>query len=321
MIFMLSRELLDACTQRTSFLIKLHEIQNKKFRKFVDSKWLLPIGIVNFLGLLLKNRVINSKLKYRLAIVAIAKNEGDYLEEWLDYYKSVGVSHIYIYDNDSCDNTEDICNKYPNFVTYNKIKGKKRQCDAYNDALNRYGKLCKYMAMIDCDEFIFAPPTNDNVVQKIEKNFLLDNRVGGLVINWEIFGSSNFIKKPFGKVTDNFLYRASDDFEKNKHVKTICMPQKVIGFVNPHYAIYLPNYFAVNEENEVVKGAFTKEVHNRILRINHYFTKSKEEFMAKRKRGMADNLDIRSNDDFIEHDKNEVFDDSLKKYNIKNNLV
>ncbi|MBR0260666.1 MAG: glycosyltransferase family 2 protein [Selenomonadaceae bacterium] len=41
---------------------------------------------------------------YDLAIVAILKNEGRYLKEWLDYHLSAGVDHFYLYDNDSTDN-------------------------------------------------------------------------------------------------------------------------------------------------------------------------------------------------------------------------
>ncbi|WP_270312671.1 glycosyltransferase family 2 protein, partial [Ligilactobacillus agilis] len=257
----------------------------------------------------------SKNIGYKLAIVSIVKNEGKYLEEWIEYYNSIGVDHIYIYDNESIDNTEEICNKYSDKVSYFKINGKVRQCDAYNDALNRYGNSCEYMAMIDSDEFIFAPPTNENILGKITSHFQSNKKVGGLAINWEMFGSSGYTKKPDGRVTDNFIYRATDNFEKNKHIKTICNPRKVAGFVNPHYAVYMPGYYAVDAEDNVSKGAFTEVVHNKELRINHYFTKSKEEFLAKRARGMADNLDIRKISDFDEHDRNEVFDDSLKKYN------
>lgn len=309
-------ELLNACTKSSPIVIKLHEIQNKKFRNFCDSKCLYPIGVVRLLKLYLKNKIFNPRdIKHKLAIVSIVKNEGSYLEEWINYYTSIDIDHIYIYDNESSDNTEEICNKYSSKVSYFKIRGKMRQCDAYNDALNRYGNLYEYMAMIDGDEFIFAPPTNENVLDKITNYFQSDRKVGGLAINWAIFGSSGYTEKPNGKVTDNFIYRANDDFEKNKHVKTVCNPRRVAGFVNPHYAVYLPGYYAVDTENNVTRGAFTKLVHNKVLRINHYFTKSKEEFLAKRARGMADNLDIRDISDFDEHNRNEIFDDSLKKYN------
>lgn len=44
--------------------------------------------------------------KHEIAIVAIAKNEGLYLKEWIEYHKLVGVTKIYFYDNESEDNTK-----------------------------------------------------------------------------------------------------------------------------------------------------------------------------------------------------------------------
>ncbi|MCP0887611.1 glycosyltransferase family 2 protein [Ligilactobacillus sp. WILCCON 0076] len=314
----LNREFLDACTQRTSLVISLHKVQNQKFRKFCDSKALLILGCLNFLRLLFLKK-LKSNPKYELAVVAIVKNEGLYLEEWLKYYYSIGVGQCYIYDNDSSDNTKQILKKYDDFVTYKKISGAKRQYDAYNDALNHYRKDCKLMAMIDGDEFIFCPPNNTKVIETISSYFK-DKSIGGLGVNWEIFGSSHLENKPDGLVTDNFVYRAENTFEKNKHIKTICDPNKVVGFINPHYATYLPGYKAINENGKVVTGAFTHYVSTNIIRVNHYFTKSKAEFVLKKARGMADNLSIRNSNDFKMHDKNDVLDESMKKYNQLNGL-
>ncbi|WP_423789892.1 glycosyltransferase family 2 protein [Liquorilactobacillus nagelii] len=309
----MKREFLDACTQRTRIVIKLHNIKNNKFRCFCDSKWLLPLGLINFIKLnfLLKKK---HRYKYNLAVVAIVKNEGSYLNEWLNYYMSIGVDHCYIYDNYSSDNTVEVLKEYSDFVTYKKISGKRRQNDAYNDALNNFKNDCKLMAMIDVDEFIFCPPDNENVVPCIDSYFA-NPEVGGITVNWQIFGSSNFSKRPTGLVTDNFVYRSKNNFYKNKHIKTICNPRKVVGFVNPHYPIYLPRYKAVNENYNNVVGAFSREISTNLIRINHYFTKSKEEFLKKRSRGMADNLSFRQMKDFEKHDKNDIFDESLRKYN------
>ena len=41
---------------------------------------------------------------YDLAVVAIFKDEGRYLREWLDYHLLAGVEHFYLYNNDSADN-------------------------------------------------------------------------------------------------------------------------------------------------------------------------------------------------------------------------
>ena len=41
-----------------------------------------------------------------IAIVALAKNEEFYIEEWLDYYRKLGVSKFYIFDNNEVGNND-----------------------------------------------------------------------------------------------------------------------------------------------------------------------------------------------------------------------
>ena len=93
-----------------------------------------------------------------LAFACIAKNESPYIEEWINFHHKQGVSHFFIYDNESTDNFRDVLKPYieSGLVTYRLIKGKCRQCDAYNMALANYGRNFKYMGFIDCDEFVFV---------------------------------------------------------------------------------------------------------------------------------------------------------------------
>lgn len=117
------------------------------------------------------------------------------------------------------------------------------------------------------------------------------------------------------------MYRSKKDFEKNRHVKSIVDPRKTIGFLSdPHAPIYLPGYHAINEKEEEVVGPILPVISTDIIRINHYFTKSKEEFLQKRSRGRATKSGQRNMQDFIDHDRNDVFDDSMRKYNNNNNL-
>ena len=42
------------------------------------------------------------------------------------------------------------------YVLYHTIKGKAQQFNAYNDALKKYTHEFKYMAFIDCDEYLLS---------------------------------------------------------------------------------------------------------------------------------------------------------------------
>lgn len=42
----------------------------------------------------------------KTAIVTIAKDEEKYIVEWLNYYRSLGASHFFIYDNNDIGNNQ-----------------------------------------------------------------------------------------------------------------------------------------------------------------------------------------------------------------------
>ncbi|MCC4384124.1 glycosyltransferase family 2 protein [Limosilactobacillus reuteri] len=307
---------LKASTKTLSASLKFHElVKNTKLRKIVDIL-LIPVGFAK-----LKKREKNLRtLKYdnnrQLFIVAIVKDEEQYIDEWVQYHLMIGFDKIIIYDNSDNNKIYNSLKKFikNNTVSYQKMSGAVRQMDAYNDALNKVMKKDCYLMFLDADEFIFLKNKNINFKKKVNEVFNKNDYIGGLVINWEIFGSSHYKNKPNGLVTQNYIYRSKYNFIKNNHVKTICDPQKVAGVLNPHYPEYLEGYNAVNLELKNVYGAFNKPNKKASIRINHYFTKSKAEFMKKKSRGMADSNLQRGIKDFEIHDRNEIYDDSMKRY-------
>lgn len=302
---------IKASMKRFPLCIRLHDgISNWKLRNLIDIM-LFPFAYIYQIYLdYFKPQVHGGG--YALSVVAIMKNEAPYLKEWIDYHmKVVGVEHFYLYDNDSKDNPFSILKPYIDrgFITYKVIKGTKRQHDAYNDALNTYSDETKYMAFIDIDEFIYCG--DKSILDFLDNNLCDKDSVGGIVLNWLLFGSSGHSSKPEGGVLENYIYRAKYDFKENYHVKTICEPTKTLAFVNAHYAVYKHGIHAENISGHEVYGAKSKPVEG-VPVIYHYFTKSREEFNAKRLRGKADDWRIRGEAEFDKFDQNEVLDLNLK---------
>ena len=98
---------------------------------------------------------------YDLAVLAILKDEGHYLKEWLDYHLAAGVDHFYLYDNESSDNQAEVAKPYveAGLVDYFPTPGKVMQYAVYNDAVKKFKFFCRYMAFIDGDEFIYPRNT------------------------------------------------------------------------------------------------------------------------------------------------------------------
>ncbi len=259
----------------------------------------------------------NNKYDDNLSFVAIAKNEGPYIKEWIEFHKLVGVTKFYIYDNESTDNLEDVLRDYINSgeVVYKYFPGRAQQLVAYQEAVNNYKNKTKYMGFIDLDEFVM-PVEQDSLVYAIDDIMKKDNKIAGVGVNWLVYGSSGLTKKPAGLVIENYKYRSVNDFEVNKHIKTICNPRRVIKMLDPHSCEYERDYYCVNENGEKITGPFNYGCDYKKLRINHYFCKSKSEYIKKKDRGLADHAENlkRTMTDFYAHDKNDIYDYVMEPY-------
>ncbi len=250
-----------------------------------------------------------------LSIVAIVKNEADYIDEWIRYHLLVGVDRFFIYDNGSTDETLNVLQKYidQGIVVLRTHLGIGQQLNVYNDALRRYRLMSKYIAFIDVDEFLYSCEPEKTVRQQIDELFALYPNAGGIAANWRMFGSGGHVSKPEGGVLENFLYRSKDDGKGTRCVKTIANPRRVYRYVHAHYPMYYKGYYSVDESGKRVDGWANPVKEIRRLRINHYFTKSKEEWIVRRQLGRVDrkHFEARTMDEFYAHDNNDIYDDGM----------
>lgn len=259
------------------------------------------------------------KLEDFLSIVCIAKNEGEYIKEWVDFHLLAGVDRIYLYDNESQDNMKNELEPYivSGKVVYTYFPGKAKQLDAYNDAIKKYKYKTKYMAFIDADEFLLPENQNDDLKTVIDKIMTEHKHAGGIGVNWRVYGSSGYEKKPDGLIIENFTHRGGFSAPGNDCIKTIANPRLISEYRHVHYPKYVKNYYNVNEDGIRLDGWSNECGDTKYLRINHYFTKSKEEWIKRRSIGKADtkdNNDKRSIEEFIKHDRNEIYDPIMLKY-------
>ena len=256
----------------------------------------------------------NFKPKNYLSIVAIAKNEATYIAEWIEFHKLVGVEKFYIYDNESDDNLCEVLASYiqSGVVDYHFCPGKVMQEWAYNDILETACKETYWLAMIDLDEFIV--PIEKATVPMILKDF---ESFGGLGVHWLIYGSAGKDKMEDGLVLERFKDHSEVCFSINIQFKSIVNPRWV-SKIGIHNCVYSKGY-CVNENYEKIEGEhYGDRITAHKIRINHYFTKSKEEFLKKRERGRATMQDVKRVDEHFEiHDRNEIKNDTIMDKYIK----
>lgn len=267
---------------------------------------------------------------HELAITVIVKNEAIYMTEWLDYHIAAGVSKFYIYDNESTDHLKEVLSPYieNNTVEYIYYPGKYRQLEAYNESLLLHKFECRYMGFIDIDEFLL-PLQNERLIDVLNDIMAANPSAGGVAINCKSFGSSGHKTIPSGGVLKSYLYRAPDGYDWSifpwkwdAHIKTIANPRRVRVAASPHHFLYCWNCQAVDEKGNHVYDMdnFVATTHR--IRVNHYFTKSKSEWLAKQMKGKADVAGLRPVEEFEWRDRNDVYDDTIVQYYewLKSNL-
>ena len=222
-----------------------------------------------------------------LLLCAIAKDEGQYVKEWVDFHLNLGVSKIIIYDNDSSVplSPTDFAGveQLVDIVSWRTELGVAPQVPAYNDCLIQHSDQFHWILFLDLDEFLNLK-VDDNVPDFL-KRF---SEAEGVAINWRMFGSAGLDKNDCNPVLHRFLQASSDVFAPNAHVKTMFRPNSVSG-VGVHTPEFLEGARLVNPSNlAIAHGSLQWNIDLNIAQINHYFVKSKEEFARKRLRGRAD---------------------------------
>lgn len=254
----------------------------------------------------------------KLAAVVIAKNESDYIAEWIAYHKVQGFEKIYLYDNDSTDTMKECIQPFidEGFVVYHQIHGNKQQGNAYTHALHHYGKYCKYMAFIDCDEFLTPCNYGDHIVNILDQFFKQHPAAGGLAVNWCMYGSSHLIDKPKGKLIDNFVWRAEIGKDGTQIIKSIVRPECCLKWVHPHYPVYRLGYDGIGFDGQIVPmWEHPIEDYEGVM-ICHYFTKSKNQWIKRRAMGQCSTGKNKPRPlaDFYRHDNNDIMDERAKAY-------
>lgn len=263
-------------------------------------------------------------MKHHLAICAIVKNEHDYLLEWIAYHRLVGVDHFLIYNNssDGDDGTTDLLNKLHRIGAVDHVPWPDRpnwtlpggvhlrpQVPAYYDGVERLRNDAEWLAFIDVDEFIL-PLQRDDLPSTLE----FYQQFGGVGANWRMFGTSGETKKTNIPVCQRFTMAAFPGNIVNQHVKCIARTALIrdVGVHRP----FLKNGLLVDEHGRQIthSSGFRYPVSYDILRINHYYSKSREEWLAKVARGRASHPQKRNENSITDAHFNDEPDTFILKF-------
>ena len=242
----------------------------------------------------------------KVNMLCIAKNEDRYIDEWVQYHKKLGIDEFYIYENNwRCNLNYEYINKIP-------FDGNAKQIPAYNHYFENYSDKADWVVVIDIDEFIVLKKHNN--IKELITDY--DNgQVDGIGINWVLFGDNGL-----DKVYDD-NYSVIDRFTRsgaspNRHVKVIVKSIKDLKYKNPHTPEH--GLKIIDTSHNRIIGPFNCTGITEVAQINHYHTKTKEEYLAKINRGRATTTKFKNVSNFNPHNQNEVED--LQAFNFYHDI-
>jgi hypothetical protein len=220
-----------------------------------------------------------------LSICAIYRDEAPYLREWVEFHRLVGAERFFLYDNGSRDDHRSVLAPYveQGTVVLHDWPVFPGQLQAYDHALRQHGAGSRWIAFLDLDEFLFSP--TGSPLPEILAGYEQYPAVGA---NWSVFGTSGHVEKPEGLVIENYVWRCLQSQEGNRQIKSIVDPSRALHARDPHHFEYAGGAQAVDENEEPIRYARNAAASWQRLRVNHYFTRSEQEFKAKLEKGKAD---------------------------------
>ena len=223
------------------------------------------------------------------AVTAIARNEGRYVAEWVTYHALRGADRIIIYDNESDDDTAAVIAKISNKLPVERVSWPILRNDfnftqkaAYEDAAKRLKLDVDFIAFIDIDEFLGGDI--DDVGAILNQ---IDPAVDAIAVQQVLFGSSGQEREVPGLVIERFTKSAAPNHPGHSWFKSLVRPLSFVSMETVH-SVVTNGLQAYADGSTLDRPSSNVRQANRIclhpMRINHYTTKSREEWARKQAR-------------------------------------
>jgi len=242
-----------------------------------------------------------------LSVGCLFRNEAHSIKEWIEHYLFHGVTHFYLIDDASDDESCAILEPYVSRgivtlfkATWDRYLG--RQRDMYNHYILGRLNESAWLLMLDMDEYMWSPRSVD-----LKDVLASCTHLGQIQVDHTLFGSAGHELQP-DSIVGGFLRRTKETPTKapgNRKYFVNC--RFSFSSLNIHHATF------VNKEDEEKRFLLLNADY---FRMNHYSCQSLAFWVdVKCKRGDGDFWRSRTRADFNEIDINDCYDDALLKQN------
>lgn len=211
----------------------------------------------------------------RTALIAIAKNENLYIQEWLDYHLNMGFSTIIVADNDDQLVLSGFSSPRVIIKDYTGVEAV--QGKAYTQLFRQYRKDYDWIFFCDVDEFLVI---EDGDVNTFLSSFPED--VDTVRLNCKHFTDNEQLDTDDYRVFDRFLTPVEVD--NDRFAKSfINTKMKLTKFIIYGHGIYNTDLKSVDAEgNPCTTDKKLDKVLHKVAWVNHYRTKTIGEYIRQK---------------------------------------
>lgn len=226
----------------------------------------------------------------KICILAIIYNEHPYLKEWIDWHMSLGINDFYLIEDYNSMSHKDIIDQYDNvhLIDIHSLLHSKiddfclRQCVSYKLLIKQLKQDYDWCLVIDVDEFLEFEDGYD-------LNMLLNdfNKYYGVLLYWKVYGANGYINKPDCGVQE--AYKNENNIYDKVFNTFMC---KSLYNLNTKFAM-LNMHICIGAVNTDFKRSLTaiNKTYSKAW-LNHYYTKSLEEYKLRPNINNSRNLDV-----------------------------
>lgn len=256
-------------------------------------------------------------------VCLIAKNEAPYLVEWLAYHRVLGFDEVIIYENNSDDQSATILKKLAaaGKVTHRKWtlgKNESPQITAYQNAFAKV--KTDWILFIDADEFLVLH--NARTVNEFLAPLHARPEVSSIGINWRLFGDSHMPASDGRPVMERLRLASEPDFVVNNHLKSFTRVKALRKMVHMH--VCDTSGLLVHPSGKplaMTNWGLSDTVEMDVAQINHYYTKTFDEYQKKKLRGQGGAGDNKpelkywyNDESFHSHNRNDIEDTTILRF-------
>jgi len=232
----------------------------------------------------------------KVALFCIIRNEHNYVKEYVEHYLNLGFTNIYFIDNSSNDHLDDIINdmNVKDKVFIINIRNKEPFKNNFGDyCTNLYTSLYNiyyfkydWLAFFDLDEFLIL--NKDNNIKEYLSRDMFKN-IDQIHINWLVFDDNDqlyYSPQPLIKRFNRVSKKYYDLYGEYAHgVKSIIRTNLNLHFVSQHTAVSNTDDKLITCDNDGFRYNEYYSTHKYLTieyaQLNHYMTKSTEEYLNK----------------------------------------